>query len=480
MMNRRHFLRMGGGIGAMSFAAGAGLIGALGARPAFAAETSGYKALVCLFLYGGQDGHDTILPYDQASYDSYAALRPGLLNDYAGQPGGSTRERSRLLPLAPTNGGTFGGRQFALPESLAPLKTLFDSGKAAIVGNVGPLIEPLTRADYQAGLLRQPKHLFSHNDQQSTWMSSAPEGETFGWGGRFADAAMAAGANSNEIFTAISVFGNAVFLSGNQARQYILNASGPPQVNGLRNFGSGLLGTQADNAAAVQLLENQYRNLGHVRANLFERDVAAISDRSFSANDQFRAARASAGDVATSFPASSVGNQLRAVAEAIKASAGLGLSRQIYFVGMGGFDTHDGQAQTLSLLQEQYSAAIAAFHGATIELGMEQDVTLFTASDFGRALIENGNGTDHGWGSHHFVVGGGVAGNRVYGAIPAPSVGHDYDSGNGRLIPQVAVEQYAATLGRWFGLSPAELSGALPSLGNFPVTDLGFMGGGAV
>ena len=475
MFNRRSFLKGASSAGAVSFAGGASLLAALGNSKAYAADVSGYKAIVCLFLFGGQDAHDTVLPYDQASYDRYAELRPGLFGDYAAQEGGSSRDRSRLLTLDPTNASQFGNRQFALPEALAPLKDLFDNGNAAIIGNVGPLIEPVNAQEFELQSKELPKRLFSHNDQQSTWLSAAPEGEISGWGGKLIDAANASNANQNEIFSAISTFGNTVFLAGEQSTPYNLSVNGPPQVNGLRNFNSGLLGTVASDPTAVQILEDHYKNIGTERVNLFERDMASINARAFSSNEQFNAALESASPIATPFPQSSVGTQLQAVANAININGTLGMSRQVFFVAMGGFDTHDNQADDLTSLHAQYAAAIEAFYTATVEMGMQNDVTLFTAADFGRALLENGNGTDHGWGAHHFVVGGGVNGNAIYGDIPPYDVGHEYDAGNGRLIPNVSVEQYAATLGKWFGLTDAELLVALPALSNFATGDLGFM-----
>jgi len=475
MTNRRSFLQGMASASGLSFLGGTGVLAALGAQ-ANAAEVSGYKAIVCVFLFGGQDCHDTILPFDQASYDGYAALRPGLFADYAAQAGGSSRDRSRLLPLNPTNAAQFGGRQFALPEALAPLKGLFDSGDAAIVGNVGPLLNPMNRAQFQAGIDPRPKRLFSHNDQQSNWMSSAPEGEVFGWGGKFADTVLASGANQDEVFTAVTVSGNTVFLSGENTQQFNLNPSGPPQVDGLKNFDSSLLGTAADSPLAVSLLEQHYKNLGTQRSNLFERDVAAINKRAFESNEQFSTALENAPQLNTQFPQDGFSNRLKSIAETINIKSNLNVGRQIFFVSLGGFDTHSNQPAQITGRQARYANAIAAFHASMQEIGADNDVTLFTASEFGRSLLENGDGTDHGWGGHQFVVGGGVSGNTIYGDIPPYTLGHDQDAGNGRLIPQVSVEQYAATLGKWFGLTDAELLAALPVLANFSTKDLGFMG----
>jgi|TARA_B110000483_G_scaffold70401_3_gene87912 uncharacterized protein (DUF1501 family) len=455
----------------VSFAGSAGLLTALGNSKAYAADMSGYKALVCLFFFGGQDAHDTVLPFDQSSYDGYAALRSGLFSDYAAQAGGSSRERARLRELAPTNAAEFGGRQFALPEALDPLKALFDSGNAAIIGNVGPLIEPMVRSDFNQGIKTQPQRLFSHNDQQSTWMSSSPEGETLGWGGRLVDNI----AGQTPIFSAISTFGNTVFLSGQTTTQFALSTSGPPEVSRLRNNNNGLLGPASGSDAAAQLLIDQYKDVRAIRSNLYEKDSAAVAERAFSSNEAYRGALDNAVALETAFPSSRLGAQLGAVAEAISIRGSLNMSRQVFFVGMGGFDTHDNQAEDLTLLHTDYAASIAAFYAATQELGIENDVTLFTGSDFGRSLVGNGNGTDHGWGAHHFVVGGAVNGNHIYGDIPPYATGHAHDAGNGRLIPNVSVEQYAATLGKWYGLTDTELTSVFPSLVNFAQKDLGFM-----
>ncbi len=480
MTDRRSFLKGLSGAGALSFLGGAGILSALGNSTAYAAGTSGYKALVCVFLHGGQDCYDTVLPFDQASYDGFIQFRSGILADYAAKQGGSNRTLDRLLVLNPDNAADFGARQFALPDEIAPIKTLFDAGKAAILGNVGPLIQPLTSSEFAGGIAPRPKKLFSHNDQQSTWMSNAPEGEIVGWGGKFADAAVASGINQEEAFTAISTDGNTVFLSGEDVQQYALNTNGPPQVNGLKNFGSALLGTGSQSERAKQLLEEHYRNVGPTSSNLLKRDIAAINNRAFDLNASFAAALENAPTLQTIFPEDNTGRQLKSVAETINIRNALGVGRQVFFVGVGGFDTHDNQATGLPDRQDQYASAIGAFYQATAEMGIENEVTLFTASDFGRALRENGNGTDHGWGGHHFIVGGAVNGNRIYGNIPPYSIGHDQDAGNGRLIPQTSVEQYAATLGRWFGLSDGELASALPNLANFTQQDLGFMAGGSV
>lgn len=477
MINRRSFIKSLSGAGALSFLGGTGILSAIGNSTAHAAEVSGYKAIVCLFFHGGQDNYDTVLPYDQASYDAYVSNRTEIMTAYAAQPDGSNRTLAQLLPLNPDNAANFGTRQFALPNELAPVKTLFDAGKAAILGNVGPLIQPMTRSEYISKSLPQPKKLFAHNTQQFTWKSNVPEGTTVGWGGRFADAAVVSGANQKESFTTITTAGNSVFLSGENVLQYAMNTNGPPRVNGLTS-NSVLLGTGRSSTLGRQLLEDNYRHIMSSNSNLLKRDISAISDRAFDLNDIFRTALDNAPNLQTQFPSSSAGRQLGAIANTINVRSALGAGRQVFFVAVGGFDSHSNQAVDLPNRQSQYADAIGAFYQATEEMGVENDVTLFTASDFGRALRENGDGTDHGWGGHHFIVGGAVNGNRIYGDIPPYTAEHDQDADNGRLIPQTSVEQYAATLGRWFGLTNAELATALPNLENFTVKDLGFMGGG--
>lgn len=448
--------------------AGGSMLSTLASMNAQAVDTTGYKALVCVFLFGGMDCHDTVLPYDQASYDSYTQIRSSLLESYAGLAGGSTRVREALLPLTPA-AADFGSRQFALPPEFGAIHDLFNSGNAAIVGNVGPLLQPTNKVSFETSVSSLPDRLFSHNDQQSTWMSFAPEGSQLGWGGRFGDAVVMANANPDEIFTQISVFGNSVFLAGDLVSPYQISPNGVPEIFLIEEAGADLP------ASLESILTDHFTSADSNRSNLFERDFVNLSQVSFDANDKLDQALQNVNALNTTFPASNLGSQLAAVAKTIAARDSLGVSRQVFFVGAGGFDTHSAQANSLPNLQKDISDSIAAFYAATQELGIENDVTTFTASDFGRTLTVNGDGTDHGWGSHHFVVGGAVNGGDIYGDIPVSELGHDQDSGNGRLIPSVSVEQYAAPMGTWFGLNQAELDIALPRLANFPAGALGFM-----
>ncbi len=457
---RRTFL-LGAGANAMA-AAGLGTTSAaLSGFVANAADVQGYKALVCVFLFGGMDCHDTLIPYDTVSHQRYAEIRAALLDQYGG-----ARSRANLLPLTPINGGEFGGRSFALPPDMPGLHALFEQGQAAVVANVGPLIEPATRAQIEADTVPTPRRLFSHNDQQSTWMASAPEGAQFGWGGRFADAAVLSGANATRDFTTMTTKGNSLFLTGEETRPYALAANGPEQIEILRLLGFGPL-EFADQDEAIRLLEAHFRSAGYRGSDIIGQDLATAHGRSFDSNALYREALASARALSTTFPNNDFGRQLNSIASAISIRDRLTTRRQVFFASMGGYDTHSGQAQSLPSLQARLDGGISAFQQAMVELGVENDVTLITASDFGRTLSINGDGTDHGWGAHHFVVGGAVQGRRIYGFPPPADFDHDWDIGQGRLVPGYSVEQFAEPLGRWFGLNSSELSVALPNLANF-------------
>ncbi len=440
------------------------MLGTFAGLNAHAIDSSGYRALVCVFLFGGMDCHDTVLPFDQSSYTDYSQIRTSLLASYAAQPGGSSRAREALLHLEPAT-ARFGSRQFALPPQMRGLHQLFVQGRAAIVGNVGPLVEPTSRTGFGNGTVPLPARLFSHNDQQSTWMSFAPEGSQLGWGGRFGDVAVQSGANTDTIFSQISLAGNSVFLNGNLVSPYQIGTDGVPSIRLIDAAGSTL-------GSAVR---DHFVSAGSNRSNLFERDFVNLSKASLDANDILDRALQAGAVISTPFPASGLGAQLRAVAQTLAVRETLGASRQVFFVGIGGFDTHSDQAANLPTLQQDIGDSIAAFYAATEELDIADRVTTFTAADFGRTLTVNGDGTDHGWGSHHFVVGGAVKGGDIYGDIPVARLGHGQDAGNGRLIPSVSVEQFAAPLGNWFGLTQDELHMALPRLANFQDGPLTFI-----
>ena len=462
--SRRHFLQTGA---ALSFGAATGFANDLMRFNAFAADTSGYRALICVFLFGGMDGHDTVIPYDTTNYNAYAQIRRELFNRYENNMGGSTRERAALLPLNLANASDFGGRQFALPPELAPIHELIERGDGAIVANVGPLVEPINRDQFRNRSVPRPPRLFSHNDQQSVWMASEPEGARFGWGGRLADMIAASSSNPDTTFTAVSAAGNAVFLQGEVVGQYQVGSNGPQEIIGVSDdelFGS---------AALPGIYESTLKAEGQTLTNILQRDFTNIMDRSIEANRTLRDSFGAAAPFTTVFPQGRLAAQLQVVARIIALRDTLGVNRQVFFVADGGYDSHSNQHNSIPGNHTGIAAAIRAFHDTMTELGIEQDVTTFTSSDFGRTLTINRDGTDHGWGGHHFVIGGGVNGSRMVGDFPLPVLDHDQDSGNGRLIPTTSVDQFAATLGSWFGLTDGELDTALPGLMNFSQRNIG-------
>ena len=459
--SRRDFLRRTGQLALGSAALPLALnLAAIGRAAAFNAPSGDYKALVYVFLYGGNDYANTVVPYDTASYDQYSAIRGGGAGRTAGgiALGQADLAATLLTPtVAPVD--TLGvPRQFALHPSMTALAGLFNAGHAAVQLNVGPLVKPLSRADYHNSNRSQyprPPQLFSHNDQASIWQSSSPEGSKVGWGGNIADLVVPSGAglNSNAVFTGISVAGNTVFLSGDAALQYQVSTSGAIKIKPVTN--TSVYGSTALPAALRALVQQN-------GAHRLEHDYNAVTRRAIDAEAAVSAALG-AGALNTEFATDSLSQQLKMVARLIKGRASLGVRRQVFFVSLGGFDLHDNLIAQHPTLLGNVSAALSAFYNATVELGVADAVTSFTASDFGRTLTSNGDGSDHGWGGHHFIVGGAVRGKAFYGTPPPVSVSDSktvgvYDAaakwhvGQGRLLPSTSVDQYAATLAQWFGV----------------------------
>jgi len=450
--SRRAFLQRGA---ALSVAAGATpwalSLAAMG--EAAAATATDYKALVCVFLYGGNDYANTLVPYDTDSWNSYNSFRSNLAISQAALAG------TLLTPAV----ALAGGRQFALAPELAPLVPVFNAGKMSVVLNVGTLVQPTTSAQYASKSVALPPKLFSHNDQQSYWQSSSPEGAASGWGGRIGDLFVAG--NGNATFSCVSVAGNAVFLSGKTAVQYQVTTSGSVPVSGIK---APLFGSATCSSALQSLMTAP-------RAHLFENEYARVSKRSIDANDQLTAALSGV-NVTTTFPSgNSLADQLKMVARMIAARDTLGAKRQVFFVSLGGFDTHDSLVAVHPGLMATVGGALAAFYQATVDLGVANQVTAFTASDFGRTLVSNNGGSDHGWGSMHFVLGGSVLGKSYVGTPPVIANGGPDDVGQGRLLPAISVDQFGATLGSWFGVSATDQLAVMPNLANFNTSNLGFM-----
>jgi uncharacterized protein (DUF1501 family) len=452
-LHRRAFLRRSALLAGAGVAAPWALNLAAIADAAAADTSGGYKALVCVFLYGGNDYGNTLLPVDAARHANYLQLRGGLGLELA------ALDSSRLLPRLSLPDG----QQLAMSPQLAPLKPLFDAGQMGWLTNVGPLIQPTTKAQYRARSVPLPPKLFSHNDQQSVWQSSAPEGATRGWGGALGDLML--GGNGNATFSCISVTGNAVFLAGQQAVQYQVSQNGAVPINAVVQPFAG--SRQVSDALRTLITQP--------RSHLFEAELNRVSARSIDAEVQVKGALAGALPFNTVFDnGSALARQLRMVARLIAGRSALQANRQVFLVSLGGFDNHDNLGDQHPALLTQLGNSLASFQAALTELGVADRVTTFTASDFGRTLTSNGNGSDHGWGSHHLLMGGALQGRRFWGTVPELGNDGPDDVGQGRLLPTTSVDQMAATLARWIGVADSELPLVLPNIGNFSQRDLGF------
>ena len=452
--SRRAFLQRAGQLSLTGVAAPWALN--LAAMAEASAQTaSDYKALVCVFLYGANDHGNTLPPYDAATHDNYVSIRGSLAT-----------ARANLAATALTPSVTLpSGRQMALAPELAPLKTLFDAGRMGVLLNVGTLIQPTTLAQYNARSVPLPPKLFSHNDQQSVWQSSLPEGATSGWGGRLGD--LFQSGNGKSTFTCVNVSGNAVFMSGRDAVQYQVSTTGSVALRGIQ---SPLYGSQACSDALRAITTAS-------RSHLMEAEHTRVMSRAIDANTSLTAALATTPALTTPFDAANpLATQLQMVARMIAARSALGAKRQVFFVSLGGFDLHDFLVAQHPGLLTNVGGAIKSFYDATVELGVANQVTTFTGSDFGRTLTSNGDGSDHGWGSHQFLVGGAVQGGRFHGQLPAFSVNGPDDVGQGRLLPTTSVDQLAATLATWMGVSNSNLPLVVPNIGNYSVRDLGLLG----
>jgi uncharacterized protein (DUF1501 family) len=460
LWTRRVVLQRALHLGAMGVAAPLAInLAAIGEAAAF--DSTDYKALVCLFMYGGNDYANTVIPYDATNYALYHQIRAGAAGE---EQAGIAYGRAQLAATALTPAGgpvLTDNLQYALAPQLTGLKSIWDAGRLAVQLNVGPLIQPTTLAQYQSTnrvANPLPPKLFSHNDQQSVWQSNGTEGSTVGWGGKLGDIAMSSNAN-NALLTCISASGNAVFVAGRNALQYQVSPGGAVRINALNTPLRDAL-TNIITRTSSHVLENEY---------------AVVTRRSMEMEGVVNTALAGVNPTTSFGTGNPLASQLRIVARLIGARAALGMRRQVFFVSLGGFDNHNLLMQDHPNLMTRVNAALSAFHAATVELGVADRVTTFTASDFGRTLSSNADGSDHGWGSHHFVMGGAVNGGRFYGTAPHVSIQTSDQVGQGRLLPSTSVDEFAATLARWFGCSTTELPGILPNIGNFSNTSLGFV-----
>jgi len=466
-----------------------------------------YKALVCVFLSGGNDSNNLVVPHLQSEYDNYVAIRKGLalprldpmkLNiasqysdgrDYFLHPSCSGLPVGTLPTAAPTGG----------------LWKIFDEGKAGLIFNAGPLAFPLTRAQYQAGTVPKPPQLFSHSDQVTHWQTSLPDQPPrTGWGGRLADLLHPLqydlnqdglpDGNDAKISLCTSIAGANTFEVGSTFAQYHVSSTGAVTMSGMSTAQ-----TQAiRDIIAVSRPNLQEKELGRVTTNAM--DTGALLNSAIDPTVLTGTNRSDGmpGNWAwtTPFPNTSLGNQLKMIARLIQAGPrsssatpypGLNMKRQIFFASVGGYDTHTAQTGTTAAptnptvgahanLLFELSEAMFAFQRAMEQIAMSNAVTSFTASDFGRTFPTNGQGSDHGWGGHHLVMGGAVQGRRTYGTFPIHTVNGPDDTGLGRWIPKISVDEYSATLAKWFGVSPSNMATIFPNLGRFSTPDLGFMG----
>lgn len=452
--SRRAFLKRSAALGmagaAAPFATNLAAIG-----EAAASVASDYKALVCVFLHGGNDFANTLIPYDALTYDRYQRLRPNI-----------ALPRDTLTPTALTpNTALAGGVQYALAPTMLPLLPLFNSGKMAAMLNVGTLIQPTTKAQFTSGNVPLPPKLFSHNDQVAFFQSaSSAEGGSQGWGGRMGD--LFAAGNGNATFTCINATDNAVFLSGRNVTEYSVGRAGPVALYGNKPT---LFGSATANSVLRSMTTAP-------RTHLLETEYTRISKRSQDAYNQLSEALGNAPAMSTYFDLhNQLAIQLNIVAQMIATSQQLGAKRQVFFVAATGFDLHSNLSKTQPLLLGAMSEALKSFYDSTVELGVADKVTTFTGSDFGRSIVSNDDGSDHGWGGTQFILGGAVKGKQIYGTSPTYANNGPDDVGSGRLIPTTSVDQYAATLASWFGVTGSQMSTVLPSIGNFTARNLGFL-----
>lgn len=515
-LSRRRLFELAGAVSVVGGAATPFAMQLAAAGAAAAAGAPDYKALICIFQFGGNDSNNSVVATDADSFGRYFATRNIGAQPIALMPAGQaptaigavdpTTNRTvtamnqpeawgGVLPVTPKTqqavplGTNATSRTFGLHPALSPLMPIWGAGRLAIVANVGTLIGPLTKTQFQNKTAAIPSNLFSHNDQQSTWQAGTIEGANIGWGGQLADLFYSAN-GANAIFTGISTDGNAVFLSGRQILQYQVtnNASPSLALNGVT--GNYLFGSSAAPAILKTIITD------NSSVSDFQSDYANVVQRSL--NAQGALANAMSLPAVTAIPAlptytnpttgkviaNPLAVQINTIARIMAAAPSLGVKRQVFFMGVSGHDNHDGQNDAQPNNLSMLANAMAYLDGLLSNLGgydMRSAVTTFTASDFNRTFASNGDGTDHAWGGHHFVMGGAVRGGDMYGQFPTWGIDdktkgfNNPDAYGSVLIPTTSVDQYAATLGKWFGASDSDLAAIFPNLKNFNRANLGFI-----
>ncbi len=419
-------------------------LGSLGASRVLAADADDYKSLVCIFMLGGNDGFNTLVPTSTAEYNEYAAARQNL-----------ALAQADLLPISPLNND---GASYGLHPGMPGIQSLFNNGDIAFSANVGALVAPTTRNDYVNSSVALPPNLFSHNSQQNFWQSvEAFEAQKIGWGGRMADILNTV--NPDALLPLnISLSGSNLLQVGSNTTSF--NTSS----NGAIDYAGFWRDRRRDLVRSIYT-EN--------KSHLFETAFSETLDRSISYSEELSVALENTPAPATTFTDSKLSANLKAVAHMIAARNELKMNRQVFFVGFGGFDTHDTHLNRHAGLLEELDAGLTEFQQEMVAIGCHNSVTTFTASDFGRTLTSNGDGSDHGWGSHHLIMGGAVNGQHIHGEMPPLVIDGPQDTGRGRIIPTLSVDQYGATLAKWLGVADNDLDTIFPNLTNFNQRDIG-------
>ena len=432
----------------------------MGMLNTLACDAPNYRGLVCLFLSGGIDSFNMLVPRGPVEYAEYAATRADL-----------ALPQDTLLPIVPA---TSDGRDYGLHPGLPELQSLFEGNRLALLANVGTLVEPTTLDQFRSRSVRLPLGLFSHSDQQMHWQTSLPDRRTqVGWAGRMADILQEGNCNPN-IAMNISLSGNNVLQTGQVTAHYTI---GPDGSIGLRDYG----GTTENAILRTDAVDGL---LGLLYQNVFEKTFAARMRGAIDAHVQFSEAIAAVPPFVTQFSDNGLSQRMRMIAQTIAARELLGMKRQTFFVQEGGWDHHDEVVANQATMLPVISAALSELQSALDEIGVADQVTTFTASDFGRTLTSNGRGSDHAWGGNHLVMGGAVQGGDIYGSFPSLYPGNPVDTGRGRLIPTTSVDSLFAEIALWFGVPAADLELVLPNIGRFYDTasgnpPIGFLAGSA-
>lgn len=415
--------------------------------------SSDYKALVCIFLFGGNDSYNMVVPTSTSAYATYANVRQNL-----------AIPQSNLLSITPA---IQSGIEYGFHPSMNGIRDLFQNENLAILANAGTLVEPITKSGYLDKTQITPPQLFSHNDQQTFVQALNQSTATSGWAGRIAE--IMSGLNiNNELSMNISLSGSNIWQTGNGVIPYAINGTG---IESLNQFNK-----KATDNIEISRTQIYQTLLQSANSHVFAKEYATVQQRAWILADNISETLAAQTPLSTNFPSGSkLATDLKMVANLISARDALQTKRQIFFIGMGDFDTHGDQENRQPALFSELSAGLTAFNAAMSELNMSDKVTAFTATDFGRTLTSNGDGTDHAWGGHQLIMGGAVQGRNIYGTMPSLALNSDDDIGEGRIIPSTSIDQYGATLARWFGVPSDSINTIFPNLNHFNTTNLGFM-----